>query len=218
MVELDEASILYQDDWLIAVDKPPGLPTHATLDPRRDHLHAATLRLLTRLGQKAYAGQHHRLDVGTSGVVLMTLDKAANKGVAELFAGRGVTKTYLALVEVASARSLADSFEVRNHLARDKARRGLMKAVRAGGDFALTHFQKLEVMGDRLLIQAQPHTGRTHQIRIHLAGVGCPIIGDDLYGGKAGPRLMLHAAALDFIHPKTGEAVHLEAPLPSDFT
>lgn len=226
---LDSASILYEDDALIAVDKPPGLPTHATLDPLRPHLVGLVRSyLMERAGVCAtdsaagpYLGVHQRLDRDTSGVLLFTKTPAANPGLALLFARHAVVKTYHALTR----RPLhlpPREWRLRTQLTRTTERRGArVAAVAFGGVQAETRFRRLEELPRALLLEAQPVTGRMHQIRVQLAQFGAPILGDDAYGAmrEAGlaPRLMLHAARLQLAHPLTGEALSIESPRPADF-
>lgn len=227
---LDAARILYEDTWLIAVDKPAGLPTDRTLDPRRASLLSELETLLARRdGAKPYLGLHHRLDRDTSGVVLLTKDPKANAGTGALFSQKTAQKTYHALSQHAGA-PVQDTWSVRDYLGEIGKVGKAMKygAVRSGGAPAHTDFRVLERLAGALLIEALPRTGRTHQIRVHLAGCGLPILGDDFYGGPlvmrradgtrlSLPRVLLHAAALAFMHPMTQTPVHITAPLPADF-
>lgn len=222
--------VLFEDEWLLVVDKPAGLPTQPTLDPSRASAYSVVQAMLQRRsGGACYLGLHHRLDRDTSGVLLFTKDPAANAGVAALFSGKIIHKTYQALAIAGAAGP--ETWEVVNHLGEvgrvGKATR--YGAVRSGGDRAQTSFRILERLPGALLIEARPQTGRTHQIRVHLAEGRYPIFGDTLYGGatqlKAGagggvvraPRVMLHAAALEFVHPMTTVALAIRSPLPEDF-
>jgi 23S rRNA pseudouridine955/2504/2580 synthase len=224
------ACVRFEDAWLLAVDKPPGLPTQPTVDARRASLFSSVQAWLrARDGADAYLGLHHRLDRDTSGLVLFTKDRRANVGVAGLFAGKTLRKTYQALAVAGPA--VADAWTVDNHLGpigreRQATRYG---AVRSGGDPARTEFRILERLSGALLVEARPLTGRTHQIRVHLAEGGHAILGDTHYGGpaqlRAGsdgavvtpPRVMLHAARLEFVHPMTGAVLDITSPLPADF-
>jgi 23S rRNA-/tRNA-specific pseudouridylate synthase len=235
--QLSAADILFEDDWLIAFDKPAGLPTHATIDPARPHLVGLAMALLTTRDVEPYLGVHHRLDRDTSGVVLFTKVREANAAVASLFADRHMRKTYLACC--AGPGHEPPSWTVRDHLGRigrtgKVARYG---PVRSGGEPAHTD---LRVLGPadagasrtrgadrrrpsrdddgRWLVEARPHTGRTHQVRVHLAGSGLPIVGDVLYGGPPGPRVLLHAARLQFRHPRTGVDTVIVSATPADLT
>ena len=160
---------------------------------------------------------HQRLDRDTSGVVLFGLAAEANAGLARAFAGRDAEKTYLALTVRPSAlppRELALDAPL---AAGGPARR----PVRVGGDGALpahTRVTVREVLGDALLVEARPRTGRKHQVRAHLAHAGLPVLGDAVYGAAGtAPRLMLHASRLALAHPVTGRPLVIDCPLPSDF-
>jgi RluA family pseudouridine synthase len=202
---LDAARILHEDDAVIAVDKPPRLPTVATADSRRPHLVGLVERLLesrARAGPAARPGGlgvHQRLDQDTSGVVLFVKDPAANAGIAAQFAAHAVEKTYLALT-VRPAHLPAPRW-------------------RAESGTAVTDFKVLEALPRGLLVEAHPRTGRKHQIRIHLAEAGMPILGDARYGGDgaAAPRVMLHAARLRLRHPLSGAPLSIVSPIPPDF-
>lgn len=211
-----ELALLYQDDDCAAVAKPPGVPSGPTRDASR--VHAARLaegllgRRLTLL---------HRLDKDTSGVLLLGKTEAFAAALLTAFRERRVEKEYLALVR---GRTPA-SFEAASHLKEGEG--GRMLVVRSGGMRADTGFRTLASAGGYSLVEARPRTGRTHQIRVHLAQAGHPILGDSLYGGDAAvrlgareepvPRQMLHARALRFQHPVLGRDLTVEAPLPDDF-
>lgn len=203
--------VRFEDDDFIVVSKPPGLPTHATLDPSRPHLHGA-VRAYLRGG---YAGLHHRLDAETSGLVLFTKTPRYNAEVTGWFRAHAIEKVYWAWVTTASPPA-EPSWRVQNYLAARKG--GRVEVVFAGGDSAITDFAWLHGAAARphaQLVAAMPRTGRTHQIRVHLACGGMPILGDTRYGGEPAPRLMLHARVLRFTHPRTGAAVEvLDEPPP----
>lgn len=221
--------ILFEDEWLIAVDKPAGLPTQPTVDAKRPSLFSVLQGFLGRRdGAEPYLGLHHRLDRDTSGVVLFTKDRRANAATAALFSGKTAQKTYQALA--ATGAGCAEDWAIENHLGA-VGRVGKLErfgAVRSGGDPAQTSFRLIERLGAASLVEARPHTGRTHQIRVHLSECGHPIYGDALYGGApylvtcaggrmAVPRVLLHAAQLEFPHPMTGAAVSVCCALPADF-
>ncbi|MGZ3688789.1 MAG: RluA family pseudouridine synthase [Bdellovibrionota bacterium] len=224
--EMTASHILYEDEFLIAVNKPPGLPTQPTLDEARDNLFAAVKKFLAaRDGGQPYVGLHHRLDRDTSGVILFTKKAEANAGTADLFASHKARKTYQAL-SLGRAREPRE-WSVKNYLAKAKGggKQSRFQSVRSGGDFAHTDFKILEVAGPALLIEARPLTGRTHQIRVHLSEGGLPILGDATYGGAQElpggsrvPRLMLHAVNLTFPHPVHQNQVSVTSPVPEDFT
>jgi RluA family pseudouridine synthase len=215
--ELTPERILFEDDDLIVVDKPPGLPSQPTLDETRDHLLAAVTRFLEkRGGQKPYVGVHHRLDRDTSGVVLFTKSRRVNAAVADAFSRHKVVKVYQALTVAGSSKG---EWTIRNHLGKvsSKAKRAKYGAVQSGGELAETSFRLIEKRQRGNWIEAMPKTGRTHQIRVHLTECGLPILGDDLYGVEGSGRLMLHASELRFPHPVSGLEISVKSPLPGDF-
>jgi 23S rRNA pseudouridine1911/1915/1917 synthase len=214
---LDARRILYEDEALIAVDKPPRLPTVPSADPRRASLVGLVESLLRSRGASGSAaaparlGVHQRLDQDTSGVVLFAKDPAANPGLAAQFAAHDVEKTYLALT--ARPRRLPPN-TWRSESAVDDTR-----AAEGGTRAAVTEFVLRDVLERGLFVEARPRTGRKHQIRVHLSEAGMPILGDRRYGGDAAaaPRVMLHAARLRLRHPLTGASLSLASPLPPDF-
>jgi len=212
-VELRADAILFEDAWVIAVDKPSGLPTHATRDPNRDHLLAAVGRLLeARDGRAPELFAIHRLDVGTSGVVLLARTREANKPLAEAFAERRAVKRYDAVI-FAGSREVPEHFEVERYL---KVRGRRTEVVRSGGKPSRTGFSRTASRGERHLVEARPHTGRMHQIRVHLSDWGAPVLGDHLYGKRNAhaDRLMLHARRLTLPHPSGEGELDIEAPTP----
>jgi RluA family pseudouridine synthase len=216
--ELTAARILFDDGVLLAVDKPPGLPTHATADPSRPSLVSHVERWLRAKGVAAVPAVHQRLDRDTSGVGVFGLDPRANAGLARAFAERLAEKRYLAIT-AALREPPARRFRVSAPIAPPS---GAGPAVRLGGADALpaeTDVQVREVLEGALLVEARPLTGRRHQVRAHLAHAGFPILGDAIYGRPdAGvPRLMLHAWRLGLPHPITGDPLRLESPIPPDF-
>lgn len=219
---LGEASVLYQDQWLLAVDKPPGLPTHATADPRRPSLVGAVQEWLAAAGRGRYVAVHQRLDRDTSGVVLFATDPAANEGLARAFAARRVEKSYLALAEpTAGAACVPVGGTLRIDVPLAVSDDGRVRVAGTGAKPATTEITVRENLHGLLLVEARPASGRKHQVRVHLAHAGLPIAGDPLYGVAApearAPRLMLHAARLVLPHPVSGLPLVLESPLPRDF-
>lgn len=222
---LAPADILFEDEYLIAVNKPPGLPTQPTLDEARDNLFALLKKFLAERDRVAqpYVGLHHRLDRDTSGVVLFTKKVEANAGVSEMFKVHTAVKTYQALTSRPRQLPPAE-WSVKNYLGKSREpglgkKKNKMASVRSGGDFAHTDFRLLEANAGGLWLEAKPRTGRTHQIRVHLSEAGMPILGDETYGGKTGvaPRLMLHAANLTFPHPISKVEISIHSPVPEDF-
>jgi 23S rRNA-/tRNA-specific pseudouridylate synthase len=202
--------LLERADWM-AVDKPAWLPTQATRASRRLSLEAL-LRALTGCDSLVAV---HRLDRETSGVAVLAKNAAAAARLGRVFAAGAVRKRYLALVAPAPARA---AWEVSGFLGRVLDPRRYRFALRgdpeAGFRWSHTRFRRLASAGGVALVAAEPVTGRTHQLRAHLAAAGTPIAGDVVYGGAPAGRLQLHAAALAF--ELDGEAISLAAPLASD--
>jgi RluA family pseudouridine synthase len=206
--------VLLEDRWLLAVRKPPGLPTHVTADSSRDHLVGAVSRWLADRDEARAGpirlGVHQRLDRDTSGIVLFTKEREADRGLAAQFAAREVGKTYHALC-LRPARLPPPQWTTK----------GRLPGTSETGD-AVSDFRCLETHRLGLLVEARPSTGRKHQIRIQLAAAGLSILGDDRYGAATGsrkraPRLMLHASRLELRHPVTGDPLTLECSWPEDF-
>ncbi len=225
---ITEESVRYEDEWLIVVDKPAGLPTHATIDPARPHLHGQVQALLAarsprRDGAGGVSGRdgpylaiHHRLDRDTTGLVLFAKDPSVNAALAQAFAGRQVVKQYLA---VCQGTLRAETWSVSNHLGRVSAANRPAKygPVSSGGNQAETAFRvHRRAAGSLVAIEARPKTGRTHQVRVHLAGSGLPIVGDELYGGEPGLRVFLHAWRLTLPHPARSGTFTVQSRLPDD--
>lgn len=209
--------ILYEDDDLIAVNKPAGISTHAADPERRDD---AVSRLASFLAERdgvdegsVYLGIHQRLDRDTSGVLVFTKKQRANASLAAQFEGRTVRKRYVAAVERWPAR--AQEGVLRHVLVREAPdRMRVARSPREKGVEAITQFRLLERMGERVLLELRPKTGRTHQLRVQVAAMGGAIAGDRTYGKAPADRLMLHAASLRFEHPITRRKLTLEAPIP----
>ena len=227
---IDPEWIVFEDEWLIVVNKPSGLPTQPTVDPGRANLYDLMGKYLSgrHPSGNAYVGLHHRLDKDTSGLVLLTKKEEANKGVSQLFAEHRIRKTYHCLCwrsPSAPALEVHGGFEIKNFLGKVSESQGKKKfgAVSSGGDFALTRYRTIQLFRDMVWLTAMPETGRTHQIRVHCSENGLPILGDSLYFPEnlhpliAVPRLLLHAASLEFEHPMTGAPVKIECALPKEF-
>ena len=226
----DPSRIVFEDEYLIIVDKPCGLPTQPTLDPNRASLFELMKKLFRERDENPdpYVGLHHRLDKDTSGLVLFTKKTEANKGVSQLFAGHQIQKTYQCLCwRGPGSRNLVmnEKYSVDNHLGKlsDVGGKTRYGRVNSGGDRAVTDFKAIEVFRDMYWLRARPRTGRTHQIRVHTSEDGLPILGDVLYFPEkvstfiVSPRLMLHAGELKFAHPITGDPVSVECALPQEF-
>ena len=228
-VRLSASSIIFEDEWLIVINKPSGLPTQPTVDPNRSNLFDLLKKFMEEREKKpSYVGMHHRLDRDTSGVILFTKREEANKGVADLFFSHQIQKTYQCMTwrsPVAPVYEAGKIFSIENFLGKvsEKGEISRFGEVRSGGDHALTYFRVIEKFRDVYWMEAKPHTGRTHQIRVHCSEAGFPILGDTQYFPTGinpfivVPRLMLHASQLEFIHPMTGKKITIEAPLPGEY-
>lgn len=207
---IQELQILYQDDSCLAINKPAGLPVHATVDPNRPHVHGM---LEAQVGEKLVL--HHRLDQDTTGVLLFGRDPSLNQAFTDLFRDRKIKKTYMAVVE---GRWLEQWKKVESFIVRS----GSSYANRARGaasEYACTEFRVINTSGERTLLEAKPETGRTHQIRLHCQSKGHAICGDRVYGRRdtKGVPMALHARVLEFLHPRTGAGLRIEAPIPETF-
>jgi 23S rRNA pseudouridine1911/1915/1917 synthase len=216
--------LLYEDEDFVVVNKPAGMVVHAGAGAARGTLVNA---LLYRLGVLSTAGGAlrpgivHRLDRGTSGALLVARNDAAHRALAEQFRARTVRKTYVALLHGRLAR---DAGEIALPIARDPRRRTRMTARLRSGRDARTNWRVLLRLKNFTLVAAEPHTGRTHQIRAHFSALGHPLVGDTLYGALQRPRaagvllpplgrVFLHAARLGFAHPRSGRPIEVRAPL-----
>ncbi len=206
--------ILHEDADLIAVDKPSGMPVHpANATDTRATLVSTLLAFTTLAGGPALRpGVVHRLDAPTSGVIVLARTEEAHAGLAAQFRARTAEKVYLAVVE---GLLDAEKGTVEGRIGRDP-RRPWRMAVSSAGRSARTDIRVLSRKEGKTLLEVRPWTGRTHQIRVHLAAIGHPVQGDHVYGHR-GDRLMLHALRLAVTHPRTEARLQLEAFPPEPF-
>ncbi|MFO1501405.1 MAG: pseudouridine synthase [Verrucomicrobiota bacterium] len=200
---------MFEDDALLVVNKPAGLNTHAPSPYASEGIYDWLRHREPRWASLAII---HRLDKETSGVLVFTKTPEANRSLTRQFTDRAVRKKYLLLVDRPVAKR---AFTVQSHL----VRLGERSISRPGssGQFAETAFRVVENRGaTRTILAAEPRTGRTHQIRVHAAEEGLPILGDTLYGGEAWARLCLHAAEVTLAHPETGREMTFAAPAEFD--
>jgi len=222
--------VLFEDDDLLVVNKPPGLVIHPAPGHAEHTLVNALLShcagKLSGIGGVARPGIVHRLDKDTSGCVVVAKNDRAHAALAAQFAGRSVEKYYEAVVCGAPPRP---SGEITGAIARHPTQRKRMAVVEGRGRAARTTYRTLQRLRDSTLLELRLHTGRTHQIRVHLRHIGCPVVGDEVYGknpnrrlraatGYEAPRQLLHAARLVFAHPSGGRRLELTAPRHTDFT
>ncbi|MFM8364855.1 MAG: RluA family pseudouridine synthase [Verrucomicrobiota bacterium] len=209
--------ILFEDDHLLVLDKPAGLVVHPGAGNREGTLangllhHCAGIEIV---GGTERPGIVHRLDKETSGCLVVAKTESAHRQLAAQFASRDVEKTYLALVD---GKPRMPHGTIDAAIGRHPVHRQKMAVVERGRD-ALTHYRVLESRDGKALVQCQPKTGRTHQIRVHLKHLGHPVAGDPVYGRRGNfTRHMLHAWKLTFTHPATGKRISFAAPLSTDF-
>ena len=248
--------VIYEDTDIVVVNKPAGMMVHAGAGATDDARNRGTLvnALLHRFSQLSEVGGEtrpgivHRLDKDTSGLILIARNDAAHRNLARQFSGRAVKKRYIALVHGWPERSRGT---ISTPISRDAIRRTRMTTRGAAGRSAITHYEVRERIdspyGRFALLDVRIETGRTHQIRVHMASIGHPVVGDTLYGApgvlrfvstprkasrKGGEvvsaesppgtlsldRNFLHAAAVEFAHPRTGKAMLFNAPLPDALT
>ncbi len=213
--DFDPKWIVHEDDALLAIDKPEGVPSQAADPERPDDILTRLRRFLVQRGSDPYLGSHQRLDRDTSGLLVFTRDRGVNASIAQQFEGRSVKKRYLAGVDGwAKGR---DRVTLDDVLAPGKdGRMEVARGAKGGGKRARTHVHVIERRGSRALLELELETGRTHQARVQLAHAGAPIAGDVLYGGSPAPRLMLHASALELVHPRTNRRLELVTSRPAD--
>jgi 23S rRNA pseudouridine1911/1915/1917 synthase len=224
-------AVVYEDPHLLVVDKPAGLAVHPGAGrPDGTLVNALLFRVrdLSGIGGVLRPGIVHRLDRGTSGLLVAAKDDVTHRGLAAQFAARTVEKEYLALVLGVPARREG---HISAAIGRHPVQRKRMSVSPRVGREALTSYRVEEALDGAALLRVRIHTGRTHQIRVHLASLGHPVAGDREYGGTRTPpsrrarsrerlssltRPALHAARLSFTHPSTGERLTFESPLPPD--
>jgi 23S rRNA pseudouridine1911/1915/1917 synthase len=213
-------TVLYEDDEVAAVDKPPGLVAHPTGSkstlPTLSELLVKRWPQVGSVGPTERHGLVHRLDKDTSGVVLVAKTPKAFESLTKQFADRRIEKKYVALVQgVPSVPRGRIDAPVGRHYAK-----GEQMTVHPDGRTAETKYEVVESVGEYALLDVWPSTGRTHQIRVHLAALGHPVAGDTTYGAKQRPRGLdrqfLHAAEIKFLHPVTGKRITVKDPLPAD--
>lgn len=219
--------ILYEDEAMIVINKPAGLVVH----PACGHSHGTLVNALLYhcpdlkgIGGEKRPGIVHRLDMDTSGVIVVAKTELALTRLVQTFSEHRLTKRYLAIVHQTPQ---PNEGTLDNLIGRSPYHRQKMAVVKTNGRRAITHWKVEQTIEHNLsIVRCEIETGRTHQIRVHMASLGTPIIGDTLYGKPAldhrlpspPQRQMLHAHTLDIPHPLTNELHHFEAPLPQDFS
>ncbi len=214
-------TVLYEDDAFLVVAKPPGLVVHPGSGNRDNTLINGLLHRfgeLAGVGDIARPGIVHRLDKDTSGVLVVARTAPVHRQLVKAFKERLVDKTYLALVHGVPEKSQGT---VEAPIGRHPVHRQKMAVRPADGRAAVSRWRVRQLFHQASLLEVNIETGRTHQIRVHLAAIGHPVAGDRLYGSnrknECFPRQLLHAWRLRFAHPATGQPLAFEAPLPDDF-
>ena len=213
--------ILFEDEDLLVINKPAGLVVHPGAGHREHTLVNALLHHCSNLsgvGGKERPGIVHRLDKETSGCLVVAKNDLSHRGLSAQFAARTVDKVYLAL---AAGKLGKSSGTIEEKIARHPVHRKRMTATGSRGRPAKTDYRVVRENKAASLVECRPHSGRTHQIRMHLHHLGHPVLGDKVYAARLArgfPRQMLHAWKLAFHHPRTNERKSFAAPLPEDFT
>ncbi|HQN54335.1 MAG TPA: RluA family pseudouridine synthase [Novosphingobium sp.] len=226
-------TIVHEDADLIVIDKPAGLVVHPAAGNLDGTLVNALLHhcagQLSGIGGVARPGIVHRIDKDTSGLLVVAKTDAAHEGLARQFADHSIERAYLAVV---AGLPLPRAGTVQGWIGRsdhDRKKMAVLHELNKRGKHAVTHFKTLEVFAGAALVECRLETGRTHQVRVHMASIGHPLLGDPVYG-RTPPRLRpiltqlhfarqaLHAAVLGFIHPVTGAQLRFESTLPADMT
>jgi 23S rRNA pseudouridine1911/1915/1917 synthase len=221
--------VLHEDKDILVLNKPAGVVVHPAAGHAEHTLVNALLHhcagSLSGIGGVARPGIVHRLDKDTSGCLVVAKNDAAHLALSAQFSGREVVKIYLALV---CGRMPRSEGTIEAAIARHATQRKRMAVTAKGGRPARSGFRVLEQWTEAALVEVSLHTGRTHQIRVHLEHLGCPVVGDLVYGRRQNQRLketaqftaphqLLHAAILGFHHPRTGEEMKFTAPVPQEF-
>ena len=211
--------ILYEDEELVVPSKPANMPTHPSHDHYDDTVANALCHRYEQMGIPFCFRPINRLDRDTSGLLLIARGQIAADRLNRAMREGHIRKSYLAILEGAPE---PPEGEIETHLCRTDASIIVRRVCtpEEGGDYALTRYRTLAVSGGYALVEASPITGRTHQLRVHFAHLGHPIVGDDMYGHSHPhmPRQALHAHTLTFPHPTDGRTVTVHAPLPEDMT
>jgi len=218
-------NVVYEDEFLAVIDKPAGMVVHPAAGHASGTLVNALLARYPELsettmidasGEPPRPGIVHRLDKDTSGLIVVAKTAGVREGLQAQFGTRAVEKTYQALVHDVPS---TPEGEINAPIGRDPRQRKRMAVVKDGRP-AQTEYRVLEIFGQYALLAVSPKTGRTHQIRVHMAFIGHPVVGDRVYGrrrqGITCPRQFLHAGRIAFTHPVLGEQMEFSAPLPDD--
>jgi 23S rRNA pseudouridine1911/1915/1917 synthase len=229
MPEKIPLKIVYEDSDLVVVNKAPGMVVHPS--DHGAHVSGTLVNAvmhhckdLSGIGGQKRPGIVHRLDKDTSGLIIVAKNDSAHNSVATQIQARKVKKIYVTLLK-GRLKPEEGSIEAPLLITGGRGPKDVHISAARAAKYALTHYKVLKYVGGYSLVQVQIVTGRTHQIRVHFAGIGHPVCGDDMYGDASVNRQLrplgltrqfLHAAELEFIHPTTKKILHLKAPLPKD--
>jgi 23S rRNA pseudouridine1911/1915/1917 synthase len=210
-------NIIYEDNDLLVIDKPAGLSVHPGPGHLTHTLANAVLHYLPGLAAEAESlrpGIVHRLDKDTSGLIIVAKNRVAQANLSDQFKERTVAKTYITLVK---GKLTPENGVIEADIGRDPKHRQKMAVVTSGKE-ARTDYKVIKYYDNHTLLEIKPETGRTHQIRVHLAAIGYPVVGDYTYGpaDRRLPRQFLHAAKISFNLPSSGKRVEFTSPLPPD--
>lgn len=212
--------IIYEDDDVVVLNKARGMVVHPAPGNYTGTLVNALLyhcSNLSGINSAIRPGIVHRLDKDTSGIMIVAKNDAAHISLSQQIQSKTAVRTYLAVVR---GNIKTDSGTIETQIARDKTDRKKMAVVKEGGRDAITDYEVLERFGKYTLVRCKLRTGRTHQIRVHMEYLGYPLVGDPKYSPMKTPfgikRQALHSHTLEFTHPRTGERMKFEAPLPED--
>lgn len=212
--------IIYEDEDVVVVNKARGMVVHPAAGNYNGTLVNALLyhcKNLSGINGVIRPGIVHRLDKDTSGIMICAKNDAAHVSLSEQIQSKTAKRTYLAVVR---GNIKTDSGVIETLIARDKNDRKKMAVVKEDGRTAVTEYEVMERFGKYTIVKCKLMTGRTHQIRVHMEYLGYPLVGDPKYSPKKTPFAIdgqaLHSLTLDFVHPRTGEQMHFEAPLPED--
>ena len=214
---MTDLKIVFEDDTLIVVDKPEGLLTMATDTERSRTAYAMVRRYLNSKRPPEHLFIVHRLDREASGLLVFAKSPEAKEHLQDQFKAHTAGRRYVAVVE---GRPESDDFTIRSYLTENAAYRVYSTKNARIGKLAVTHVHVLKRTARNTVLEVKLETGRKHQIRVHLAENGHPIVGDKNYGSRTNPlrRIALHGAHLDFRHPMTGKLMHFDSPPPKSFT
>ncbi|MGE6227888.1 RluA family pseudouridine synthase [Paenibacillus chitinolyticus] len=213
--EWTDLQVLFEDDYLLVVNKPAGMAVHPSEPGQRGTLANAVAGYYESTGQSCGVRHIHRLDQDTSGAVLYAKYELPHLLLDEAMREKAIGRIYAA---VCGGLPAPPAGTISAPIGKDRHHRA-RRRVSPGGDAAVTHYRTVESFRDAALLELRLETGRTHQIRVHMSHIGHPLLGDALYGGRmnAFGRQALHGARLLFRHPVTGEELAVDAPYPDDF-